>query len=738
MNSKLRNLIFALALFGAACKKETAVKLSTENAISFSAPNGFDFKTMKVVNLNVGITDTRFGNNLFVVSVYLSAPGSASSPVMKGSASITSPFNAPLTIPSNITEIYIVKTAIDGSSTTQKINLESSNKVSVSLSTIPNASALTGIINNGMAAIEPIPEPSCGRSVSEANINISDGSDVVCYNSSTDATIYVTANNGGTIKLNAPGKTITIGDNFNHTNLKVFVSKETTVRFSRDLEVKSGEVLVNNGTLQMSNFTMAGKLVNNGTTTFSGNNFNLNASAELANSGTITVQSQNPSLNSVLINNGHFTFDHNFTINGSGTLVNNCSLTVNKTFTVNSSKTHNYKLIVVKGDTYINGSGVLSLYNGAMVQTNNLSNMDGVVAGIGESQSLFQVVNIVSNNVLNNGGLFKGNLQYWGKQDIENNQNKVKHFSDGAVKGSDVYIIKDECNTIGNGVAPAPSKPDTDKDGIIDEEDAYPNDATKAFNNYSYNFSQGGSTIIFEDNWPAKADYDLNDIVFRYKHLAITNSKNVIVRLEGEWNLVATGGAFNNGAGIMFNLPKGNATNYVASNGLRPEEGQDSLVVILFRNSRDEMTTWNTKPGEAISQPKIYSFSFDVINGPTLESIGSGGYNPFIWNGSAGFGRGYETHLYGQGPTKLADTTLFGTKDDNSKIGKKYTSKDNFPWGLEIPVANFQYPIEYSNITTAYLKFESWAASAGNNDLNWYSQTGSNYRNEEKIFQNKN
>jgi LruC domain-containing protein len=733
MNKRILTILAALALFTTSCKKENTVTTNNEQLSELQVPDNFSWKMVHDVNVSVGITDSRFGNQMFVVSIYLNNPASGGNPIAKGTATLTSAFNAKVSLPSNTSEIYLVKTAPDGSSITTKQNVGTANKISVSLSDVLNAHDFTTLAI-GTTAANTILEPACGRSVNNTNIDIKGANDVVCFNSTSDVTIDVSANLGGTLKLNAPNKTITIGNNFNHTNLKLFIGKDTKVVFTKSFDLKSGEVLQNNGTLQTSHFNNSGILVNNGTATFSGSNFNLNSDGQFINNGTCTVETQLPTISNVLVNNGHLTFTGNMTINSSAEVTNNCSLTVGETFRVNSSKVWNYSLIVVNGDTYINGTGVLSLYNGAMVQTSVLSNMDGVVAGLGDVRSLFKVVNSVGQNVKNNHGLFKGNLQYSGKDDIEDNNNKVKHFSDGATKGSDVYIAKDDCNTIGNGTAPAPSKPDSDKDGVMDEQDEYPKDATKAFNNYSYNYENGGSTIVFEDNWPAKADYDMNDIVFRYKHLVVTNANNVVVRLEGEWNLLATGGDFKNGAGIMFNLPKGKAANFSASNGLEPEEGQDSLVVVLFKNSRDEMANWNTKPGESLSASRKYTFSFDVTNGPTLDSFGTGGYNPFIWNGSNGFGRGYETHLYGQAPTKLADPAIFGTKDDNSVPGKYYTTADNLPWGFEIPVADFQYPIEYKDIRTAYLKFSSWATSGGTKDFDWYSKTESGYRNEDTIF----
>jgi len=731
MNRKILSTVFALALLGTACKKENSINLSDEQLSKFTAPAGFDFRTDKLVNLSIGITDSRFGNKPFVVEVYAQEPTQDTAPISKGSATLTSPFNVPVRVAAYVTQLWIVKTAVDGSTTTQTLDIGKDTKaVSTSMNVI-NSNMVTGTVNNGMAAIDPLPEPTCGRVATSSNVNISNSDDVVCVEPKSDATIFVNANSGGTLRLNAPGKTITIGNNFNHTNLNVYITTGTTVSFPANLEIKSGEVYKNNGTMIVSNVTMSGTLVNNGTATFLGNTFTLNSGATVTNAGTATVDADDAMLNSTLTNDGHLTFNNNFKINGDGVFTNNCNLTVTKIFTVASTKAYNNKLIVVKGATYLNGGGLITLNNGAMIQTRDLTNLDGVVVGIGTNRSFFQVLNAVSDNVLNNQGYFKGNLQYSGTKDIEANQNKVKHFADGATKGSDTYISKDDCNTIGNGTAPAPSLPDTDGDNIIDTKDDYPNDATKAFKNYSVN-GEKGSTIIFEDNWPAKADYDLNDIVFRYYHLVVTNSKNVVVRIEGEWNLVATGGNFNNGAGIQFNLPKGDAVNFQASNNLKPEAGQDSVVVILFDNSRKEMATWNTIPGQVLSASKKYNFSFDVTNGPLFSAFGASAFNPFIWNAS--FGRGHETHMFGKNPTKLADTKLFGTGDDNSLKGNKYTTAENLPWGLEVPVSAFQYPVEYANITTAYLKFATWANSGGSAELKWYETTESGYRDTANIF----
>jgi len=732
MSKKLLSLAIGLALLSASCKKDNAEKDAVVAKITdLKVPANFTWQTARDVNFTINVMDTRFQNKIHVVAIYLSDPATGSIAVAKGSATLGTPFIANISVLATINEAYIVKTAPDGSAVTEKIELNAV-KVAVSLSSsnTKNTLLLTSLTSDVLSAIA---EPECGIAISTSNIKINNSTDVYCFTSNTDLTINVEANNGGTLKINAPGKTITFGDNFNHTNIKLFIAAGTTVKFNRDLNIKAGETIINNGILTAANLSSSGSLINKGRATFSGGNFNLNSGAELTNSSTMIVESQNPSINGVITNTGNLTFN-SATFNSGSKLNNYCSLTLNNNLQVNTSEFNNYKLVMVKGDTYVNSSGTMNLFDGAMHQTQNMTNMDGVVYGRGPLVSLFKTIGTVGDNVVNNNGYFKGALQYCGTRDLEVNQNNKKHFSDGAVKGCGVYIVKDDCNTIGNGTPPKAVKPDTDGDGIIDEQDAYPNDKGKAFNNYSVNFQNGGSTIAFEDSWPSVGDYDLNDVVLTYRHLVVTNANNIAVRIEGEWKLIATGGNYKNGAGVQFPIAKESATNFKSSNGLSPEDGQDSLVVILFKNARNEQATWNTKLDEAISASKTYTFSFDLKNGPNFQTLGVNAFNPFIFNGTFNTIRGYESHLFGKKPTKLVDQSLFGTKDDNSIQGAAYSTTSRLPWGIEIPVATFQYPLEQTSILESYLKFSNWASSGGTLDLDWYSNSGAGYRNTSKLF----
>jgi LruC domain-containing protein len=275
---------------------------------------------------------------------------------------------------------------------------------------------------------------------------------------------------------------------------------------------------------------------------------------------------------------------------------------------------------------------------------------------------------------------------------------------------------------------------DTDLDGVIDNDDAYPNDHDRSYDTYSPGLNMFG-TLAYEDLWPDKGDYDLNDMVLDYNYKMVTNSSNYIKDIYGTFKLRAVGASKVNAFAIEFPFLLSNIdmTQFVSLNGTQPYTMTFTDVspycILTVINSTNELITvpgngvyWNTQ----MDQPKFpevnLSFRITFINpiNPNLMPY-SAPFNPFI---IADRVAGKEVHLPGMKPTALADPAWFGLGDDDTQVsaGKYYKTRNNLPWAIHIPVS-FKYPIERKQITEAYLGFKPWAESGGTSNQNWYLLT---------------
>ncbi len=277
-----------------------------------------------------------------------------------------------------------------------------------------------------------------------------------------------------------------------------------------------------------------------------------------------------------------------------------------------------------------------------------------------------------------------------------------------------------------------PMKPavDADNDGVNDTDDEYPTDPNKAFNNY-YPSKTGSASVAFEDQWPSKGDYDLNDLVVDYNYKVVTNAANKVVRVEGKFKPRAAGGVYKNGFGIEFPTLSTNIKNMT---GATLEAGQTNGVAILFNNSRTKFNNaFNTVSTEPFQNVDTIAISFDLTTPIALTTFTLGSYNPFIYVDEVGKGRGFEVHLAGKAPTTLANKSIFGTSSDNTNPPTVYyKTKNNLPYAINIP-ESFKYPKERVQIINAYNFFVNWAQSGGSSNTDWYKNT-SGYRNNSNIY----
>ncbi len=298
-------------------------------------------------------------------------------------------------------------------------------------------------------------------------------------------------------------------------------------------------------------------------------------------------------------------------------------------------------------------------------------------------------------------------------------------------------------------------QPDADNDGVADADDQYPNDQYKAFNN-NYPAASFG-TLMYEDLWPGKGDYDFNDLVVDYKFNTITNADNNIVEIRFTFVTRAIGGSLHNG--FAFQLDgisqekitsvtgsKASGAPWISLNSNGTEAGQlAGANILVFDDAYKLLQTQtgfsfvNVYPGSPDSGTDtttiLVKFLSDGVapSGGTLNysAFNTGLFNPYL---IAGQDRGKEIHLADRIPTSKMNLTYFGQNQDrtNPSTGKYFKTADNLPWGINVD-SSIPFATEKTDISEAYLNFIDWATSGGASSINWFLNQDGN-RNSIKLM----
>lgn len=316
------------------------------------------------------------------------------------------------------------------------------------------------------------------------------------------------------------------------------------------------------------------------------------------------------------------------------------------------------------------------------------------VKGSSTDYALFKVDNV---NVQKNSGIV---LEYSGKLNIDADhhtdngmanweqwykQTSEVAFSEG--KGF-VEIDEDDCN--GNSGNHNPGTDPVDPDGDITEHNTLP---------YTY---------LFEDNWPQKGDYDMNDIVMSVELSNTTSAEGKVKAVDIYAKLYAVGGAKK--LAVAFQLD-GIPQSAVGE----AEADQQYAVVGLFDDAHAEL---GSAPGAAIN-----TFAYDKSRvkeihkhiefaTPLDKGISFGNFNLFVvWGGMEASVRN-EIHIPGfYGTNKAAKNP--------ASTDKYISTSDGWMWGLAVPLTDFgSFPKEGVYISEAYTGFEAWVKGGGTPD--WY------------------
>ena len=247
-------------------------------------------------------------------------------------------------------------------------------------------------------------------------------------------------------------------------------------------------------------------------------------------------------------------------------------------------------------------------------------------------------------------------------------------------------------------------------------------DETQLVQDITYN----KGVYLFEDLWPERGDYDMNDVMIKTTYTKTVNTK-------GEANVESFDF-------VSYN----NKSNYTKTNGLAVRfdgiQGSDQLKFFCKKEGSDKFEEIRC---DYESAEHIVLLSDDVNAGCKDSityriSVLHSGYvtankmiksaEPFIYRNEEG-GR-WEVHQIDCPPSSKMNMSLFGTGDDASDVkNKKYYRRDgNYPFALHLAdatKANLVKLIRYdgTSISNQYPYYDAWAKSGGKTHQDWYKES---------------
>jgi len=754
---KILLVLFACVAILSSCRKNNSDSQAPNNIFNLKVPASFNWESSREVSLDVAVDFPSQVGLLSRIFVYDNDPVKGGNLLLSGSAGYNFPFDTKLKVPTALAKIYLVVTSGNGS--TQQAEVNVTDNIAYTFTSSGPGVKGTGSIN------EPGCASGCDVTVTGNAVTINGGK-TYCITSNFSGTInFEFWNGGGTLKVCGATANISSINSFGGTNTSIIVTSGGILNVSNSFSMDgnasltiypsahahfSGGFNMNTASSNFTNyspdctigstFSPNGPVLNFGIIAVTGS-YNINGGSILTNSGTVTI-SGSFQANHDVTNTGTIEVFQSADINSGCNFENDCKFIVHQTLNKNSANfTLNNGYLKVDQTININSS-TLRLINQSEVIAQNIMLNNGI-SGSGSTSS------VKTNIATINGVHVSGTVEFATQNGTISNGNQ-SNFTNGAtlVSWANIknYIPTGACNPDGIGNNPGPA--DTDGDGVPDNLDDYPNDATRAYNNYYPAKNQFGS-LAFEDLWPGYGDYDMNDAVIDYNYWYVTNAQNKVVDLKPKFYLRAAGATLRNGFGFQLDgvaaaavqsvtLTPANTlrNNYInlTSNGV--ENNQPQAVVIVFDNwmnvaQAGSTGLYNTVKDVPYGISDTVFINLHFATPQDQSAVGTPPYNPFLIKD---MNRTVEIHLPDHVPTALADKSLFGTANDNSDpaSGRYYKSSTNLPWGINIPV-KFDYTWERVQILSGHLHFGSWAESGGVQYPDWYKNLAG-YREPTNIY----
>lgn len=734
----LVSLIGVLAI-GTSCSKvkdlynETATDTSTLFPDGATVPSDFKWNSAKSMDVRVAVDDQFGGQYFYRIEIFDNDPmlGSGTNLLAAGQAKQGQDFVGKLMVPTIAKYLYIRQTSPLGIASVSMVAVEEG----ASTINVSTSSSLTS--NSNKTSVARAAFNKSTLSASSSSVSTLSSVAVTVPNDAIEitgnGTVVVVANKSYVIKS---GTTFTgkIDANNGTSNVKIYVQgKWKNPSFEFNLGSNNGLYITDAGSIELVNVTQNtnGGFVNYGSANLSkmetkNNTLYVNygtldadraniTNGSFTNYGVATIQNLESTTNSTIIRN-------------EGTLtVKNASLT-NATLeavchtTIQSLTTNGATISISSGallslDKLDAGGTKFNLASSSILAVNTLAKFNSqasTMQGPSSGQALARLKKVdVSNQYM--AITYSGNLEIACSDHTANGQWNTYYVINSPAKlvpydKSTVVIAGTACNAGGNNASGG-----TPTDQQVTEVN---------LGTYSY---------AFEDNWPNKGDYDMNDFVVDMNITKLQNATNKVTKVVLKGKLRSVGASKRLAAAVQLDgIPAANvksityskkdlvgANLILAANGV--ETGQTNAVVPICDDAHKAFGVSDTR--FVSTQNGSYS-PVDVMitiefNTP-LDNFTYNTLNMFIVNFSQNIGGRNEVHLAGYAATDKINKSLVATEK-----GRKLSLTDPFktpagdPFALAIPIS-FNYPAEGNNINSVYPLFADWAHSGGLKNTDWY------------------
>lgn len=713
--------------------------------------SNFDYSTVKNISLKLKLNDSFNGDYYYRYEIYDQLPltkDTVFNLLSSGVSKNKNDININLTISSHINKIYIKQISPDNKKIIKVLNLNESKNYILDFNILSKNNIKQRIIHNeNVDSSKDYNLPNSYNVLNNSSLLLNSGVYYIPSNVMLDNINFVWGEN---VSLYISGK-LTFDKNLNiPPSTLIVIMPGGEIVFEKNVLLEQNNIIIvvhNNAELKMldnASFGNNSKLINDGDASIV--QFDLKQTSQITNNGKLNINETILTNNSKLVNSGQLNINI-LTLKTTTSIYNNGTINAIEIIT-------NNKTVIIENDGKIicntlnmkNGGG--QLFNNCSVITDQLL-LDNVEI-VCNSGTIIGANYLYSNNTninLNGDAIFEIDKKYY-----KNNTENGAKFNNGVIINGNIidnnmplvkidkFIYKKNdwqiltlngnldllSNNIPSGdyfkfvdsnifIISSPrisiSETSCNNGGINVDNNTPENPTFPIIINENNNY-----TFIMEDLWPHLGDYDMNDFIFEIKNIRKTiNENNQVLSMSFDILPKAAGSTKYLTAALQFEeLLNGDFEFTSTYKNSRIENDHQKANVILFENIHElfgvsTQNIINTYNHINKRESQLYTFTFNFNKPIYNNQLTIDKMNFYMIVDDLNINDRREIHLANYPSSNKVLSNTLNYKDSNNMV-----------WAIMLPIIDFKYPTENTKIFDAYLEFNNWSKSNGEEYKTWY------------------